>query len=114
MTQEKFVKIYLEENGEITPLDAYREFAIMRLSAIILNLRKQGMDIRTDYTTSKNRFGVLVTYATYKLNRLYKVEYDWQGEKCVDYIKAYDNKELKEKFKKNFSGILTDYYVVEK
>ena len=112
MTQEKFVKVWLEENGEITPLDAYKEFAIMRLSSIILRLRKQGMDIKTDYTTARNRFGVDVTFATYKLKRLYKVVYDWNGTECVDYIKAYDGKDLKKKFQENFTGKLKDYWVV--
>lgn len=67
MTQEQWVLKYLEEYGEITPLDAYREFAIMRLSAYILKLRQRGYNIETIRESGKNRFGHSVSYARYKL-----------------------------------------------
>lgn len=65
ITQYDRVLNYLKVYGEITPVDAYRDFAIMRLGAIIYELRKDGYNIETVYTTSKNRFGDSVTYATY-------------------------------------------------
>ena len=65
ISQYDMVLNYLKVYGEITPLDAYREFAVLRLSSIIYNLRKDGYNIDTEYTTSKNRFGASVTYATY-------------------------------------------------
>lgn len=65
ITQYDRVLSYLKVYGEITPVDAYRDFAIMRLGAIIYELRKDGYNIETVYTTSKNRFGDSVTYATY-------------------------------------------------
>ena len=65
LSQYDMVLNYLKVYGEITPIDAYREFAIMRLGAIIYEMRKDGYNIETEYTTSKNRFGVSVTYATY-------------------------------------------------
>ena len=65
LTQYDMVLNYLKVYGEITPLDAYREFAILRLSAIIYEMRNDGYNIETEYTTTKNRFGTSVTYATY-------------------------------------------------
>ena len=69
-TQREMVLQYLQEFGEITPLDALREFGIMRLSVIIYNLKwKYFYSILTEYRTSKNRFGKKVTYAVYKLEK---------------------------------------------
>ena len=65
LNQYDMVLAYLRKFGAITPIDAYREFAVMRLGAIIYELRKDGYNIQTEYTTSKNRFGSKVTYATY-------------------------------------------------
>lgn len=65
ITQYDMVLNYLKVYGEISPLEAYKEFAILRLSAIIYEMRKDGYNIETKYTTSKNRFGASVTYATY-------------------------------------------------
>lgn len=67
LSQYDMVLAHLREFGEITPLDSYREYAILRLGAIIYTMRKDGYDIDTKYTTSKNRFGTSVTYATYVL-----------------------------------------------
>lgn len=67
MTQEDMVLQHLKEFGGITALDAVREYGILRLSARILNLRKQGYEITTDYLTSKNRYGSWVTFAKYVL-----------------------------------------------
>lgn len=66
ITQQTRVWNYLVEEGSITPLDAMREFGIMRLSAIIFNLRKERVIITT-YETKKNRYGNPVTYARYVL-----------------------------------------------
>ena len=65
ITQYDMVLNYLKVYGKISPLEAYKEFAVLRLSAIIYEMRKDGYNIETKYTTSKNRFGASVTYATY-------------------------------------------------
>lgn len=67
MTQEDMVLQHLKDFGSITALDAMREYGIMRLSARILNLRKQGYKITTDYVTNKNRFGNSISYGKYNL-----------------------------------------------
>jgi hypothetical protein len=66
MTQEDRVLEFMREFGEITSLDAFREFGITRLSAKIFNLRKLGWQIKTDYKTEKNRYGDLVSFGVYR------------------------------------------------
>lgn len=57
---------YMQDNGEITSWDAIKEFGNSRLSATIYLLRKDGYQIKTNYKTSKNRYGDLVSYAVYR------------------------------------------------
>lgn len=64
--QKKRVLQWLEMFGSITPLDAYREFGIMRLSAVIFVLRKE-YEIVTEMEDATNRFGEKVSYARYRL-----------------------------------------------
>ena len=62
------VKRHLMNHGSITPNEAKEEYGIMRLSAIVFNLRHvDGWDIETQNVTVKNRFGNPTTYAKYVL-----------------------------------------------
>lgn len=71
--QNKMVLQYLKENGSITPIDAMREFGILRLSARIYELRQseelkeQGLRIGSEREKSKNRYGSNVVYSRYFL-----------------------------------------------
>lgn len=65
MTQKEMVLEYLDEFGEITPLEAYKDLGILRLAAVIFNLKQDGYAIKTETVTAKNRFGKLVTFAKY-------------------------------------------------
>ena len=67
MTQAEMVLNHLQECGTITPVTAFAEYGVLRLSAIIYNLRHSGYNISTLYQTRKNRHGHKVTYAVYKL-----------------------------------------------
>jgi len=64
--QRKDVLEYLQKNGSITQIEAYREFEapITRLAAVIHDLRKQGHDIETQDCATKNCYGTKV-YAMY-------------------------------------------------
>ena len=64
--QKKRVLMYLERFGSITPLEAFREFGIMRLAAVIFKLRKE-YAIATVKEYSVNRFGEKVGFARYFL-----------------------------------------------
>lgn len=64
-TQKQRVLMYLLNFQSITPLDALREFGIMRLAAVIFELRKFH-EIETVIEKSSNRFGEEVRFARYK------------------------------------------------
>ena len=69
MTQEQKVLRHLQEIGSITSWEAIMEYGITRLSAIILNLKKQGYEIESERVTTKNRFGENCTFAKYMLRK---------------------------------------------
>ena len=69
--QKERVLEYLYLYGSITPLEAMKEFGIMRLAAVIFELRDKkggyGIPIETEMCEDKNRFGEKVRYARYVL-----------------------------------------------
>jgi len=58
---------YLLKNKAITSKEAFEKFGATRLSAVIFEFRKMGMDIKTVNVISKNRYGETVVYARYEL-----------------------------------------------
>ena len=64
--QKARVLLYLMRYGSITPHDAMREFGIMRLAAVIFELREE-WSIVTEMEQSMNRFDEPVQYARYRL-----------------------------------------------
>lgn len=71
VSQKSMVIDYMEEFGSITPIDAFRDLGITRLSAIVFNLKEEGHDIDKVIETGKNRFGNRTRYARYSF---------WKGE----------------------------------
>lgn len=65
MTQHDKIRRYMNEHGSITPLDAMREFGIMRLASRISEMRKMGENITKTTVKDKNRYGEVVHYAKY-------------------------------------------------
>ena len=65
MTKTEKVKIHLENVGHITSLEAIELYGATRLSAIIYNLRKRGMNIITETIEFTDRFGNAAHYAKY-------------------------------------------------
>ena len=65
MTQRDKIRKYLDEHGSITPLDAMREFGIMRLASRISEMVKAGEKITKTIVSDKNRYGDTVHYAKY-------------------------------------------------
>jgi len=59
------VKNHLEAKGSITTFEAINLFGATRLSAIIFNLRRRGMDIQAITTIGLDRYGSKVRYAKY-------------------------------------------------
>jgi predicted ArsR family transcriptional regulator len=59
MTQKQEILVHLKKHGEITPLDALKEFGCFRLAARIHELRKAGYKITNK--TEKNILGKTIT-----------------------------------------------------
>ena len=57
MTQNEKVLRHLQEHGSITPLDALKEYSIMRLASRIRDLKRMGIKITSKIETSKNSYG---------------------------------------------------------
>lgn len=67
-TQQEEVIRHLEDTKSITSFQAFTEYGITRLSAIIYNLRHDlNWDIETGNVTKKNRYGNTVTFAKYTI-----------------------------------------------
>ena len=67
LTQSMKVLKYMMDFGSITPLDALKDLAVMRLGARIYDLEKQGFEIVHDRETAQNRYGENTTYCRYRL-----------------------------------------------
>lgn len=68
MTQCERVLEHLKTRGSITPREADDLYGIMRLGARIWDLRhKDGVKIRKETKTEKNRYGEKVHFASYRL-----------------------------------------------
>lgn len=53
--------------GPVTPMDAWAELGIYRLSGRILDLREQGHDITSERADVLNKFGEVCRVARYRL-----------------------------------------------
>lgn len=68
-SQKKMALDYIREFGSITPIDAFRDLGITRLSAVVFNLREEGHDIDKAIETGRNRFGNRTRYARYSFGK---------------------------------------------
>lgn len=69
LTQCEMVIAYIEEYGDITPIDAVQELGIMRLASRICDLKKQGFPIVSKMITVKNRRGKDCRVKLYSLEK---------------------------------------------
>jgi hypothetical protein len=67
VNQTDQVREHLEQHGSITPLEALREYGIMRLSARIHQLRQRGVAIDAKMQLAINRKGAKVHFARYSV-----------------------------------------------
>lgn len=61
------VMTYMEQFGGITSLEAFQDLGITRLAAVIFDLKKNGVPIKTDRVSSTNRYGEQVSFARYSI-----------------------------------------------
>tara|TARA_R110000824_G_scaffold98307_2_gene234608 strand:- start:14969 stop:15178 length:210 start_codon:yes stop_codon:yes gene_type:complete len=65
--QEKRLLDYLQTNGKISPMEAWIDLGIYRLSDVVFKLRKNGLGIETERKSVMNRFDEPCNFAEYKL-----------------------------------------------
>lgn len=68
MTQKERVLQYMQEFGSITPVEAFTDLGVMRLSARIFDLQKDGVPIKRVTVYTKNRYGEAVHYTKYSVD----------------------------------------------
>ena len=69
LSQKQKVLRHLKEIGPITPVQAFFDYSIMRLAAVIFDLKEACNNIETTILHSENKFGEPVHYAQYKLEQ---------------------------------------------
>ena len=67
MTQNERVLKDMQDFGEISPLDAFRDLGVTRLASVVFELKKKGYDIMTETREAQNRWGDATRFAVYKL-----------------------------------------------
>lgn len=67
LTGNERVLNYIKKYGSITQKQASDYLGLSRLSARIWDLRQQGNQILTEYITVKNRYGIKIKVARYRL-----------------------------------------------
>jgi len=65
--QETRLLHYLESNKKISPMEAWTELGIYRLSDVVFKLRNKNYDIETERKSVLNRFDEPCSFAEYKL-----------------------------------------------
>ncbi len=67
LSQCKMIIKYIRDFGSITTLQAFKDLGCTRLASRITDLKNRGYRFRDKYVTSKNRYGVKVSYKKYYL-----------------------------------------------
>ena len=65
--QTDLILMHMEKYGSITHLEAETEYGIARLASRINDLRRQGVAIKSEMVTGKNRCGETTHFARYSL-----------------------------------------------
>ena len=67
MTQNERIYRHLKDYDSITSLEVMQEYGIMRLGARIWDLKAQGVPIKSETVSGKNRYGERTNFAKYTL-----------------------------------------------
>lgn len=65
--QQERVLNYMSDYGSISSLEAFRDLGVTRLSAVIFNLKRKGVQIKKVKECCKNRYGEPVHFARYSV-----------------------------------------------
>ena len=69
MTQKERILNHLKIYGSITTLESFKEYGDTRLSDKIYRLKKDGYIFSEEWIKSKNRFGEIVQFKKYILDK---------------------------------------------
>ena len=69
MSQKERVMEHLRTCGGLTSAEAMEMYGIARLASRVAELRADGIQIRTETVTKRNRYGQPVTFARYVLDK---------------------------------------------
>lgn len=69
MTQKEMILKHMQTVGAITPAQAMGEYGCARLAARVADLRADGVKVKTEYISRKNRFGKTVRFAKYAIEQ---------------------------------------------
>lgn len=68
MTQHQRIYSYMERFGSISPMDAFNDLGITKLSTRIGEMRRKGIHIDQRLCVGRNRFGEDITFMRYSLH----------------------------------------------
>lgn len=66
MNQHKAIMDYLDAHGSITPMQAFSDLGITKLSTRVSELIRRGYKVRKIPTEGKNRYGENVRFMRYE------------------------------------------------
>ena len=70
MTQCDRILRHLQDCGSITQAEAVTEYGCYRLGARIWDLKAQGVPIKSETVTGRNRYGERTSFARYSLEHI--------------------------------------------
>lgn len=68
MTQCERILRHMQDFGSITQAEAVTEYSCYRLAARIADLKAQGIPIRSETVTGKNRYGERTSFSRYSID----------------------------------------------
>lgn len=66
-SQHNDILRHINEFGSISPMEAFTEYGITKLSTRISEMSKRGIEFEKHFVKSKNRYGEPVYYMRYSL-----------------------------------------------
>ncbi|MBR5301165.1 MAG: hypothetical protein IKU36_13135 [Bacteroidales bacterium] len=67
MTQIEAIKRFIEENGSITPMQAFESLGITKLATRISEMIREGTPVYKSWEEGENRYGEKVRFMRYSL-----------------------------------------------
>lgn len=65
MNQYERIISYINEFGSISPMEAFADLGITKLSTRVSEMRKDGIEFNQEWEVRKNRYGEKVRYMRY-------------------------------------------------